>query len=221
MEENHSSMNTQRPSNILFDLGNVLVRIAPEAFLQHLGLDTPDNRRFYQAHINEIVRKYECGEESTDEFLSRLESLLNNRQSEITGGTGGRLISRENLSAAMLAVIGTPIEGMHELVTRLSGSVPLGLLSNTNPLHYDWCMEHHPALHHLSSHFLSFQLQSLKPDARIFAQVLENLRIAPGDIFYIDDMPENVEAGRKAGMNSHLFRGREGLEQELRRMGLG
>jgi putative hydrolase of the HAD superfamily len=109
---------------------------------------------------------------------------------------------------------------MHEMVRTLSDSVPLGLLSNTNPLHYDWCMEHLPVLRHISSHFLSYRLQSLKPAERIFGQVLESLQIAPGDILYIDDIPENVEAGQRAGLNSHLFRGREELELELRRMGL-
>lgn len=214
-------MSTQRPSFILFDLGNVLVRISPAAFLQKLGLDTRDNRRFYQAHINEIVRAYESGEEGTDEFLSRLDSLLNDTSSGVDSSARRRVIPRDDLRTAMLAVIGTPIEGMLELVTRLSGSVPLGLLSNTNPLHYEWCMAHLPVLHHISSHFLSYQLRSLKPGARIFAQVLESLQIAPGDILYVDDIPENVEAGRKAGLNSYLFRGLGELEEELGAMGLG
>jgi len=214
-------MTARRPSIVLFDLGNVLVHIAPEAFLQRIGLDTPDNRRLYQARINKIVREYECGNEGTGIFLSRLESLLNDTQPERGQGTRRGAISHDDLRNAMLAVIGKPVAGMLELVTRLSGSVPLGLLSNTNPLHFDWCMEHLPVLQHIPSHFLSYQLQSLKPSARIFAQVVERLQIAPGDIFYIDDMPENVEAGRRAGLNSHLFFGRDGLERDLPAMDLG
>jgi HAD superfamily hydrolase (TIGR01509 family) len=213
-------MMTQRPSFVLFDLGNVLVHISPEAFLQRLGLDTPDRRRFYQAHINEIVRQYECGNESTDQFLSRLELLLNGKEVETANGVRMRAIQRDEVRDAMLAVIGKPVEGMFELVAKLSGSVPLGLLSNTNPLHFDWSMEHLPVLRHISSLFLSYRLRSLKPDARIFDQVLTSLQVAPGSIFYIDDMPENVDAGKNAGLNSHLFRGREGLERELRQMGL-
>lgn len=213
-------MTTRRPSFLLFDLGNVLVHIAPEAFLRKLGLDSPDNRRLYQAHINEIVRQYECGNESTDVCLSRLESLLNDKKQERDGGTHRSTISRDDLRTAMRAVIGTPVTGMLELVIRLSGSVPLGLLSNTNPLHYDWSMEHLPALQYIPSHFLSYQMHSLKPSARIFALVVERLQIAPGNIFYIDDMPENVEAGRLAGLNSHLFRGLVELERDLSAMGL-
>lgn len=213
-------MATRQPSCILFDLGNVLVHISPPAFLQRLGLDTPDHRLFYQAHINEIVRQYECGNEDTDEFLSRLDSLFNKNAEESSRAARGHTISRDELRTAMLAVIGTPVEGMLELVARLGRSLPLGLLSNTNPLHYDWCMEHLPVLHHIPSHFLSYQLKSLKPDPRIFTRVVEGLQIAPGDIFYVDDIPENVEAGRRVGMNSYLFSGRERLEQDLREMGL-
>ncbi len=209
-------MTTQRPSFILFDLGNVLVHISPGAFLRRLGLDTPEDRCLYQVHINEIVRQYESGNADTSEFLSRLETLVNTKQPEISGAPHRNRISVEELHAAMLAVIGTPVEGMLELVTRLSSSVPLGLLSNTNPLHYEWCMEHLPVLRHIPSHFLSYQLQSLKPGARIYSQVVRKLQIAPGEILYVDDIPENVEAGRKAGLNSHQFLGREELEEELR-----
>ena len=214
-------MTTRRPSAILFDLGNVLVHISPEAFLQRLGLDTPENRRLYGVHVNEIVREYECGNESTNVFLSRLESLFNDAQPEGGAAPPRGTISREDLRDAMHAVIGKPVGGMFELVTRLHGVVPLSLLSNTNPLHYDWCMEHLPVLQLLSSHFLSYQLQSLKPSARIFAQVVERLQITPGDIFYIDDMAENVEAGRRAGLDSHLFLGLAELERALRATGLG
>ncbi|MBI3787216.1 MAG: hypothetical protein HY276_03075, partial [Ignavibacteriales bacterium] len=66
-----------KPKIILFDLGNVLVHVHPEAMLQTLGIDSPENReRFGQPIIN-IVRRYERGEESTEQFLGRLESLFN------------------------------------------------------------------------------------------------------------------------------------------------
>lgn len=213
-------MAARRPSFVLFDLGNVLVHIAPTEFLKRLRLDAPDLLHLYQAPINEIVRQYESGNESTDVFLSRLESLFNGQQPGTASTTHGRTISRDEIQLAMLAVIGTPVHGMLEFVTRLSSSVPLGLLSNTNPLHFDLCKEHLPVLQLIPFHFLSYQIRSLKPESRIFTQVVERLQIAPSDIFYIDDIPLNVEAGKRAGMNSHLFHGRDELEKALGAMGL-
>jgi putative hydrolase of the HAD superfamily len=207
---------TNKPSVVLFDLGNVLVRIAPEAFLQKLGLDTPENRRFYQPHVTEIVRQYESGTDDTDEFLSKLDALFNGGRGEASGSPRGREFSPDDLRDAMLAIMQTPIEGMLELVTSLSNNVPLGLLSNTNPLHYEMCMNRYPALNHIHSHFLSYRLKALKPQPEIFSKVTKKMAVAPGEILYVDDLPENVEAGRNAGFNSYLFRGYHEFEQRLR-----
>lgn len=216
MGETLSMTFTEKPSVVLFDLGNVLIRISPEAFLQNLGLDTPENRRFYQPHVTEIVRQYESGNDDTDDFLSKLDTLFNSRQAGAPHSSRLGRYSRDDFRDAMLAIMQTPIEGMLELVTTLSSAVPLGLLSNTNPLHYEMCMGRFPALHHIHSHFLSYRLKSLKPHPEIFAKVTNKMAVSPGDVLYVDDLPENVEAGRRAGFRSHLFRGHQEFQQELR-----
>ena len=207
-------MASSRPAFVIFDLGNVLVHIHPEAFLQTLGIDTPENRRYYQKGVIDIVKAYECGEESTDQFLDRLGVLFNApdaAQQHIRGHR--RVISRDDFRRAMLSIIGQPVVGMEELVRNLGARVPLGLLSNTNPLHFDACMDDLAVLQFIPSHFLSYRLRSLKPETRIFEKSIELLQLDPLEIFYIDDLPENVEAARKVGLNGYLFAG----EQELKR----
>src|SRR3972149_8714762 len=125
----------KKPVVVLFDLGNVLVRIHPEAFLRTLGIDTPENRRLYSPKVIEIVKGYERGGDSTEQYLSRLEGLLNH---------GEFHFGREQIEKAMLSVIGKPLEGMEELVQRVAVGTRVGLLSNTNPLHYHLCLENLP-----------------------------------------------------------------------------
>jgi HAD superfamily hydrolase (TIGR01509 family) len=120
----------------------------------------------------------------------------------------------------MLSIIGRPVPGMEELVRSLSLKVPLGLLSNTNPLHFDACMERLRVLQFIPSHFLSYRLRSLKPEPAIFAQTIDFLQMDPRDILYIDDIPENIEAAERAGLNGHLFVGSEELEVLLSELGL-
>lgn len=205
----------QRPSFVLFDLGNVLVHIHPEAFLQLLGIDTPDNRRYYQSFVNAIVFEYERGETSTEQFLTSLEMLFNARDGEQAHHDRRQRIEREEIQRAMLAVIGQPVVGMEELVRRVASNVPVGLLSNTNPLHFDLCMNDLPSLRLIPNHFLSYRLKSLKPNPTIFREVVKILKLAPGDILYIDDMPQNIDGGRNVGLTCHLFDGREGLDAVL------
>ncbi len=115
----------------------------------------------------------------------------------------------------MLSIIDRPIVGMEELVRALGVQLPLGLLSNTNPLHFDSCMVNLPALQYIPFHFLSYRLKSLKPDAKIFEETAKLLQLDTGDIFYINDLPENVDAARKVGLNCHLFVGPEELRERF------
>lgn len=200
-----------KPAVVLFDLGNVLVRIHPEAFLQSLGIDTPENRKVYGPKVIEIVKRYESGGDSTEQYLSRLEGLLNHGEFHFV---------REQIEKAMLAVIGKPIEGMEDLVQRVAAGNRVGLLSNTNPLHYHLCLENLPVLRHIPVHFLSYQLLALKPEPAIYHAVMEAIELPAGEILFIDDSEENVAAAQKIGMQGIRFTERAKLDQELNVIGV-
>jgi HAD superfamily hydrolase (TIGR01509 family) len=213
-------MSVSRPTFVIFDLGNVLVYIHPEAFLQTLGIDSPENRRFYQKKVIDIVKAYERGTDSTEKFLDSLGRLFNVHDVEENQQGGKRRYSRDDFERAMQSIIGRPVPGMEGLVRSLSPKVPLGLLSNTNPLHFDACMENLKVLQFIPSHFLSYRLRSLKPESGIFEQTIEILQLNPRDILYIDDIPENIEAAERAGLNGQLFVGYEKLVVQLSDLGL-
>ncbi len=44
-----------------------------------------------------------------------------------------------------------------------------------------------------------------KPDPRIYAIAIERLGVAPGEIVFLDDRPENVDAASAAGIQAVLF----------------
>ena len=201
----------QKPAVVLFDLGNVLVRIHPEAFLQTLGIDTPENRKMYGPKVIEIVRRYERGGDSTEQYLSRLEGLLNH---------GEFHFGREQIEKAMLSVIGKPLEGMEELVQRVAVGTRVGLLSNTNPLHYHLCLENLPVLRHIPVHFLSYQLLALKPEPAIYHAVVEAIDLPAEEILFIDDVEENITAARSIRMQGIRFTDPAGLEKALEPLGV-
>jgi HAD superfamily hydrolase (TIGR01509 family) len=213
-------MSMSQPAFVIFDLGNVLVYIHPESFLQTLGIDSPENRLIYQKKVIDIVRLYERGEDSTEKFLDNLDSLFNADDTRGVQRGGNGRYSRDDFRRAMLSIIGRPVPGMEELVRSLSLKVPLGLLSNTNPLHFDACMESLRALQFIPSHFLSYRLRSLKPEPGIFTQTIDFLQLDPRDILYVDDLPENIEAAGRAGLNGHLFVGSEELVALFSGLGL-
>ena len=120
----------------------------------------------------------------------------------------------------MLSIVGEPVEGMEEVVRRVSSRVPLGHLSNTNPLHFEYCLQALPVLQHISSRFLSYELNAFKPEPAIFARVIERIPFAPGGVLYIDDLAENVQAGREVGFVTHHFTGAQSILRLLSELNL-
>ena len=212
---------SRKPKFVLFDLGNVLVYIHPDAFLQTLGIDSPENRQYYHPFVVEIVKRYERGDDGTEQYLDRLEVLLNGRGAAHNPPfRPNRKFSRDELTRAMLTVIDEPVAGMEDLVRRVGQSVQVGLLSNTNPLHYEWCLRSLPVLRLIPDHLLSFELQALKPERLVFEKALRHLAFEPKEIFYVDDLLENVRTAQELGIQSYQFSTAGEFEGELKKLGL-
>jgi putative hydrolase of the HAD superfamily len=195
-------------------MGNVLVHIDPAAFLRSLSIDTPENRARYQSSIVEIVRRYERGDDTTAKYLSNLDVLFNSRDRAPDYHHGGKeYFSQFDFRNAMLSIIGAPVAGMEQIVRHVGARLPIGLLSNTNPIHFEYCLQKFPVLRHIPSHFLSYQLRAFKPEPEIFARVIEKIPLPPGEILYIDDLAENVDAARTAGLVGHQFIGVKNIQQ--------
>jgi putative hydrolase of the HAD superfamily len=98
----------------------------------------------------------------------------------------------------------------------------MGILSNTCAAHWDHCLDgSFPFLNECFEVFaLSYQLRALKPDTRIYARAAELASVRAGDIFFVDDRPENVAGALAAGFDAVLFEGTEHLSRALAERGL-
>lgn len=56
-----------------------------------------------------------------------------------------------------------------------------------------------------SPRLFSSRLGAVKPEAEIFAAVLQTLDVAAREVVFFDDRPDNVAAAKRAGMIAHLF----------------
>ncbi|MBQ9490998.1 MAG: HAD family phosphatase [Lachnospiraceae bacterium] len=62
---------------------------------------------------------------------------------------------------------------------------------------------------------LSWKERVIKPDPTIYRLLLERYSLLPEESVFIDDLPVNVEAGRKLGIHGIVFRSKEQVETEL------
>ena len=67
---------------------------------------------------------------------------------------------------------------------------------------------------------LSYEVKSLKPDAKIYQRAIELAGVPANKIFYIDDVPGHVEGARKAGLDAVQFTTIDALVQELVQRGV-
>ena len=57
--------------------------------------------------------------------------------------------------------------------------------------------------------FYSCKLRAVKPEPDAYRQVLEGLGAPAGEVLFVDDRPDNVEAARREGIRAEVFTGPE------------
>ncbi len=99
-----------------------------------------------------------------------------------------------------------PVSGMDELLRALaSAGHPLYALTNmpaeVMPLEYDLF----PFLHLFRDIIVSGEEGLVKPDPALFELTLQRMNCPAAQVFFIDDVAENVDAARQLGISAHLF----------------
>jgi putative hydrolase of the HAD superfamily len=97
----------------------------------------------------------------------------------------------------------------------------LGILSNTCGPHWNYCTGgRYGFLECFEQFVLSYEVGACKPDARIFEVAAEQARVAPAQMFYVDDLPGNVKAARAVGIDAVCYTTTPQLVADLRNRGL-
>ncbi len=187
----------QSPHILLFDLGGVVIDIdfklalaawAPYSRLSPAGLQ--------QAFRNDLpYQRHERGEITGDEYFAHLAGTLQLDAPPAVIEAGWNAIFRSEISDAV------------QLVSSLRGAIPCHAFTNTNASHMACWMRLYPAVaQSFDTIFASHQLGLRKPERAAFAHICRELDVAPGAILFFDDLAENVEAARAAGLHGVLVR---------------
>ena len=110
---------------------------------------------------------------------------------------------------------------VNEVITYLKGKgFPIFLLSNTNELHFSYILKHFPIVHTLDEWILSFEVGAKKPQKRIFDVVHERMDVKSEEVFFVDDIRENVDAAERCGFQGMVYTEPAGLWEALREKGI-
>src|SRR5207237_1052869 len=106
-------------------------------------------------------------------------------------------------------------------VDRVRHAAPPVMRSNNGPLRHALVVE---LLPDVATRFdqlcFSYQVGALKPDPQAYVRTLERLGVKPAQSMFVDDVQENVEGARAAGIDAVRFVSAEALAEQLQERGL-
>ena len=187
--------------NIIFDLGNVLVKLNPEGCIgafKAIGMGELVEQN-PQSEGMKLMSKLGVGMITTEEFCEAARKL-----------TGTDVKNEDIIAAANKMLVEIPDEKKERLLQLKKAGYRLFLLSNTIDIHWDYCVEllfpyqNHGVEDYFEQCFLSQRMHLAKPNARIYEEVIRQANIHPDETLFIDDLKENCEAAEKLGI--HTFK---------------
>jgi len=178
----------------IFDMGNVIIDIDFKRVLgvwSHLS-GTPLATLTERFKMGEVFQQHERGEISDEQFAADLCNEM------------GIALSFEQFSAGWHAVF---VGLRPEVITLFQKLREEGhrvvVLSNTNRLHLDFWPQHYPEIEaNTDAMYLSQNLGMRKPEPEIFQHVLEKEGFTADQAVVFDDVAENIEAARAAGIEA-------------------
>jgi glucose-1-phosphatase len=196
------------PKFFYFDMGNVVLYFSHERMAEQMahvaGIDAKVAWRIL--FENGLEWAYERGEMTREQFYGRF-----------CGAAGVPLSDIDALDAAGndIFALNPPMIG---LAGRLAGAGHrLGVCSNTTRSHWSYCTGRFAALTSVFSvHALSYQLGAMKPDCKFYLAATELIGVAPEQIFFTDDRPDNISAAKVAGWDAVLYESVSQVNEELR-----
>ena len=197
---------------ILFDLGGVLVdfdySIAAKRIINFCN-KTP-NEIFNIFFSSDVTFLFEEGRINPKDFFEEIKDKLDLKLSY----EGFVSIWNEIffLSAKNRAVF--------SMANQLKTEYTIAMITNINILHYEYLKKNFPVFNIFHRVFTSCELGMAKPNSLIYQKVLEELKVLPQEVFYIDDRPDLVKSAQALEIKSVVFRDVVQLKNDLMNQGV-
>lgn len=199
--------------NILFDMGNVLIRFEPRQYVQKVGLSESEQQLMLRELYGSIDWiELDRGTVDEAEIIER-----------VTARTG------EHLRGAIEKLVRhwdrpeLPVEGMKALTDELyEKGYELYLLTNAGPRHREYWPRFTAAEHFPEERiYRSADVHLLKPDPAFFEGALEKFGLDRSECVFIDDSAANAEGAKRSGLDAIVFFGDAArLRAQLRERGV-
>ena len=204
-------LNTDRPTAVIFDVGNVLYGWDPDSFLVRQIADDAERLRFIED--TDLYSWHDTLDGGRD-FASAAAELSETfpAYAEHIAAWGSRFG----------VTIRDPVPGVHAIVEALDArGVPLFAITNFSADFWaPFQAREADFFRRFRDIVVSGEEKLLKPDPAIYYLALDRFGLKPAEALFIDDRAINVEGALAVGMKAHLFTTAEDLRARLATEGL-
>jgi glucose-1-phosphatase len=178
---------------LLFDLGNVIINVDFARAINvwsHYAKIAPEilKARFV---FDVSYERHERGEITGAAYFASLRELL------------GLELNDEQLKEGWNAIYQGEVPGIQTILKQAKQSFPLYAFSNTNPTHWAYACQHYAdVLGLFEKVFTSSELEKRKPHREAFEAVVNEMSVNAVNVLFFDDLLENVEGARAAGLQA-------------------
>ena len=183
--------------NIIFDMGNVLILFYPEkTFSKYLDKKDVDLVLdvFYKSGI------YRDCDRGVRTYADVIEEVAPKLPAHVLA-----VIKKLYLENGYGLTEMPPFPEMYDLIQELKANgYKTYLLSNAGYDFYEYS-PHKPAIALLDGKIISCEHKVLKPEKEIYEILFSTFSLEPSECVFIDDVEENIEGGKKCGMDGIVF----------------
>lgn len=197
--------------NIIFDMGNVLLRWDPQHIVSRFTADAEAQRRIRAAIFEDPDwAAQDAGAISEDEMRDHIRSRLPGELHEAAMNCYDAFERHmQDIPEMQALALELKAEG-HRIY----------VLSNANTRFADY-LQGLSFFQQFDGIVISAREKLVKPDARLYRLALERFGLRPEESLFIDDAQANVEGARAVGMAALRFDGDVGrIRAEMKKLGL-
>ena len=184
-----------RVQALLFDLGGVVIDIDFERAFR--GWQSISQLSFNEIKLAFMVdapyEKHERGEIAAAEYFGHLRAALELQGSDAQKAEGWNSIFVREISETV------------EMIRSIRDLVPCYAFTNKNPTHQvAWTTMAPGVVQSFDRVFTSHEIGLRKPEKRAFEHIAASIGVPPPSILFFDDLLENVDGARAAGLKAVL-----------------
>jgi putative hydrolase of the HAD superfamily len=191
--------------NVIFDLGGVVFDWNPDHIVSRVQPVHELRAALKQALFSHADwRLFDRGTLTEPELLQRLRLRLGPTQPEVAA----------ILDAVRNSLVEKP-ETLELMRTLQERGTPLYCLSNMPASIYTHLRQRHSFWDVFDGIVISGEVQMMKPEPEVFLHLLEKYHLRPKETVFIDDLLANIEAAKRLGLQTILFKDAAQCRREL------